>query len=64
MTYIQEFEAELFRKLEGGEETAAIVRWISEKVLESYRNGVKAGKNGAEVKRQGASRRPGFPKAR
>lgn len=60
MTYIQEFETELFKKLESNEETAAIVRWISEKVLESYRNGIRAGQNGEVVKRPGKSRRTGF----
>jgi hypothetical protein len=39
----------------------AIVRWVSEKVLESYRNGITAGQKGATVKRQGLSRRP-FPR--
>ena len=59
MSYIKEFEDELVGKLEGGEDTATIVRWISEKVLESYRNGITAGKNGTSVKRQGQSRRRG-----
>jgi len=35
MTYIEQFEAELLRKLNGAEDTADIVRWVSEKVLES-----------------------------
>jgi uncharacterized membrane-anchored protein len=61
MTYIQEFEQELVRKLQSTEEPATIVRWVSEKVLESYRNGITAGKNGKQVIRQGASRRRGFP---
>ena len=43
MTYIQQFEAELLKKLDGAEDTATIARWISEKVLESYRNGITAG---------------------
>ncbi len=61
MTYIHEFEAELVKKLEGAEDTAAIVRWVSEKVLESYRNGITAGQKGAQVIRKGQSRRRGFP---
>ena len=61
MTYIQEFEAELTKKLAGPEETAVIVRWVSEKVLESYKNGITAGKAGAQVIRKGQSRRRGFP---
>jgi len=36
MSYIQAFETELAAKLdEGTEETADIVRWVSEKILES-----------------------------
>ena len=61
MTYIQQFEAELIKKLEGTEDTATIARWISEKVLESYRNGITAGQNGTQVIRKGKSRRRGFP---
>ncbi len=34
MTYIEQFEAELTEKLGGSEDTATIVRWVSEKVLE------------------------------
>ena len=62
MTYIGGFEAELARKLDGGSEsTEDIVRWVSEKVLESYRNGITAGQRGVQVKRKGKSRRRGFP---
>jgi len=61
MTYIQQFEAELLKKLDGAEDTATIARWISEKVLESYRNGITAGQKGAQVIRKGKSRRGGFP---
>ena len=57
MSYIEEFEKELIGKLDGQEDTAAIVRWISEKVLESYRNGITAGQKGTQVHRQGQSRR-------
>lgn len=63
MTYIQEFEAELLRKLNGTEDEATIVRWVSEKILESYRNGITAGQKGTPVIRQGQSRRRGFPPA-
>ncbi|HLH54374.1 MAG TPA: hypothetical protein VKY92_12240 [Verrucomicrobiae bacterium] len=61
MTYIQEFEAELQKKLEGGSDNATLVRWVSEKVLESYRNGITAGQKGTKVIRQGDSRRRGLP---
>ena len=57
MTFIQQFETELIKKLEGPEEMAAIVRWASERVLESYRNGITAGQKGAQVIRKGESRR-------
>jgi hypothetical protein len=57
MSYIQEFEKELGAKLESAESTADIVRWVSEKVLESYRNGITAGEKGAKVIRKGESRR-------
>ena len=41
-----------------------VVRWVSEKVLESYRNGITAGQKGATVIRKGESRRRGsFGKA-
>jgi hypothetical protein len=59
MSYIKDFEAELQKKLDGTEDTASIVRWISERVLESYRNGITAGQKGETVMRQGESRRRG-----
>lgn len=62
MSYLAQFEAELARKIEQGtEDTAAIVRWVSEKVLESYRNGITAGREGRQVIRHGKSRRSGRP---
>jgi hypothetical protein len=61
MTYIEQFEAELQKKLAGAEGTETIVRWASEKVLESYRNGITAGQKGTQVIRKGQSRRRGFP---
>jgi hypothetical protein len=65
MTYIEQFEVELIQKLDSGtDDTGAIVRWISEKVLESYRNGITVGQKGTQVARQGQSRRRGaFGKA-
>ena len=61
MTYIEQFEAEFSKKLDSAEETASIVRWVSEKVLESYRNGITAGQKGTQVIRKGQSRRRGLP---
>jgi hypothetical protein len=64
MSYIDTFETELVAKLNGTEDIASIVKWVSEKVLESYRNGITAGQKGATVKRKGESRRRGvFGKA-
>jgi len=57
MTFIQQFETDLKAKLEGTEELEAVIRWASERVLESYRNGLTAGGKGAKVIRQGESRR-------
>jgi len=64
MSYIKEFENELMKNLNSTEEDAAIVRWVAERVLESYKNGIAAGQKGATVKRKGESRRRGqFGKA-
>lgn len=49
MSYITDFEGELTKKLEDGtDNTTAIVHWVSEKILESFKNGVIAGKKGAQ----------------
>jgi uncharacterized membrane-anchored protein len=63
MSYIETFEAELAQKLNSEEEVGSIIRWISEKVLESYRNGITAGQKGTQVIRKGQSRRRGFTQA-
>ena len=64
MSYIEQFEQELISKLNGQEDSASIVRWVAERVLESYRNGITAGQKRATVARQGQSRRRGvFGKA-
>lgn len=60
MSYIKEFESQLAERIEKAADTASIVLWVSEKVLESYRNGITAGQNGGQVKRKGTSRRHGF----
>ena len=49
MTYLEQFEAELAKRIESATDTASIVRWVSEKVLESYRNGIAAGRKGTQV---------------
>jgi hypothetical protein len=64
MSYISDFESELTKKLVSSETSESIVRWVSEKILESYRNGITAGQKGETVKRNGQSRRRGsFGKA-
>ena len=59
-TYMQQFESDLIAKINGKEDEASIVRWICERVLESYRNGINAGRKGETVKRAGESRSRGF----
>jgi hypothetical protein len=61
MTFIQQFEAELRKKYDEAQDEEVLFRWISEKVLESYRNGITAGQKGTQVIRKGLSRRRGFP---
>jgi len=46
MSYIKDFEAEFAKKLQGSEDSAAIVKWVSAKILESYKNGLAARKSG------------------
>ena len=43
--YITRFETELTRMLTAGESVPAVVKWASDRVFESYRNGVDVGKN-------------------
>jgi len=57
MSYIKDFEAELLKKLTSTEDDGSIVRWVSERILESYRNGITAGQQGEKVIRKGESRR-------
>ncbi len=65
MTFIELFEQELARLIEDtGTPTSEIVRWASERVLESYRNGIAAGQKGTAVARKGESRRRDFGKAK
>jgi uncharacterized membrane-anchored protein len=62
MSYITEFEKELRQKYDEAQDEEVLFRWISEKILESYRNGIKAGQKGTQVIRDGKSRRKGsFP---
>ena len=64
MTYIEQFEQELVKKIQSNEDAASIVRWAAEQVLASYKNGITAGQKGKQVIRKGESRRRGsFGKA-
>jgi len=64
MSYIAQFEAELLNKLESSQDdTASIITWVTEKVLESYKNGITAGQKGERVGRKGQSRRRSFSTA-
>jgi hypothetical protein len=42
MSYIKDFEQQLAEKLNQNEPTESVVRWVSEKILESYKNGLAA----------------------
>jgi uncharacterized membrane-anchored protein len=59
MSYIEQFEQELSKKLTSSETGEQIVRWVSEKILESYKNGIVAGRKKAAVSRKGESRQNG-----
>ena len=59
MSYIEQFEQELAKKLTSSETGEAIVRWVSEKVLESYKNGIAAGRKKVAGSRKGESRQNG-----
>lgn len=49
MGYIQDIEREVRELLDAGD-TDAVVRFVKEKVLESYKNGIKEGKKPKQKK--------------
>ncbi len=52
------------KRLNSSQTGEEVIRWVSERILESYSNGIAAGQKGATVKRKGESRRRGqFGKA-
>jgi hypothetical protein len=61
MTYIEQFETELRKKYDEAQDEEVLFRWICEKVLESYRNGITAGQKGVQVIRKGKSRSRSLP---
>ncbi len=44
MSYISKLEDELRQKLVSGQSTDTIVKWVSIKILDSFKNGCAAGK--------------------
>ena len=61
MSYIEQFEAELLKKLQS-EDPASIVKWASEKIRSSYRNGAAAARRGS-AKAEAAHDSGSAPKA-
>ena len=59
MSYIEQFEQELIAKLNAKDDNAAVVRWVSQKVLESFKHGIATGQKKATVSRKGESRQDG-----
>jgi hypothetical protein len=57
MSYIKEFEAELAKQLQSGMDQATLTKWLSDKILESYKNGVVAGKRAAAILGQAKPRK-------
>ena len=43
MSYIKDFEQQLAEKLGKNEPIESVVRWASERILESYKHGITAG---------------------
>jgi uncharacterized membrane-anchored protein len=52
MSYITDFEGDLSKKLNSHEEISSVVHWVSEKILESYKHGIIAGKKGSQKTRK------------
>jgi uncharacterized membrane-anchored protein len=52
MGYIQELEQELTARLAGMDESEQqeTIRWVKEKIIESYKNGIMSAKLGRENK--------------
>jgi len=51
MTYLEKFEAEFIKKFDGDQSLESIAKWVSGKLLESYKNGITAGRKGETVKK-------------
>ena len=61
MNYMTQFQNELANKLSLQEHPRTIVEWVCGKMLESYKNGLAAGRKRAAVNRQGKNRSNGSP---
>lgn len=44
MSYIKGFETELAKQLQSGMDQAALTKWVADKIVESYKNGLAAGR--------------------
>ena len=61
MSYMDDFERDLVNVLENAPDQKTVVQFVKNKLLESYRNGVSAGKKGLPAKTAGAGdRRPRY----
>ncbi len=58
--HLQVIDHELTAMIEEGKDTKTIVKWVKERVLESYKNGLQAGKG--EGTNDTAQRKPYNPK--
>ena len=63
MSYIKTFEEELSHKIEVGENRDAIVRWVSGKILDSYKNGLAVGRKAKAKSVEPPSNIPVLPQA-
>lgn len=51
MTFLEQFQAELTKRLEAKEDIPSLVKWFSRILRKSYRNGIVAGRKGEDVYR-------------
>lgn len=51
MTYLEKFEAEFIKKVDGDQSLESIAKWVAGKLLESYKNGITVGQKGEMVRK-------------
>ena len=56
--HLQVIDHELTAMIEEGKDTKSIVKWVKERVLESYKNGLQAGKGEQETSAPRAPSKP------